>query len=396
MAKRRKTMPRVFDERDLFYLRQVIEDGLPCAGYGAGKMTQRFEEAFAAKVGTRFAYACNSAMSGLHLAVAVAGAGAGDEVIVDPTVSFAGLAVMYNNATPVFADVLSDTYLMDPQSLQERITERTKAVIVTHLWGLCAEMEEIMAIAERHNLVVIEDCAHALLAQYKGRYAGTLGHLGVFSFQRSKHLGLGDGGMITTDREDFYQALREFEFTTMPDKLAWNYRISELVSAVGMAQLERIDEYVEETCAAAEKLNEAVKECPWLVPQAVPPYCRHVYHLWVPLFRGEEQGLNYEEFQRAAKEIGLPCSFGYIEDEPAYLHPVFREPAAYGRGCPTACPHRPSVTPYERGLCPVAEEILPRMVLFYTTVAAKERVEATVEKLRRLRERWGKKFHFTP
>ena len=198
---------RIFDDEDLAALKRVLDSGdLSAIGGQAGR---DFEAAFAAEMGVRRAYAVNSGMSALHSAVFAADAGAGDEVICDSMVQFGSAAVMYHNAVPVFADVRRDTHCIDPESVRERITERTKAIICTHLWGLPADMDPIMEIAEEHGLVVIEDNAHGLYAEYKGRLTGTLGHMAEFSFQMSKQLGLGDAGMATTMDERFEDNLWE-------------------------------------------------------------------------------------------------------------------------------------------------------------------------------------------
>ncbi|MDH7571414.1 MAG: DegT/DnrJ/EryC1/StrS family aminotransferase, partial [Armatimonadota bacterium] len=200
-------MPHVFGHRDMELLREVIESGNLCSLSGA--MTPRFEAAFAQRLGVRHAIACNSAMSGLHVALAAAGVGPGTEVIVDPIVHFAGFAVMYHNGVPIFADVDARTHNIDPESIATRVTPRTRAIVCTHLWGLPCEMDAVMEVARQHNLVVVEDCAHALFARYRGRYTGTLGHIGVFSFQQSKHLATGDGGMIVTNDDALHEAMRE-------------------------------------------------------------------------------------------------------------------------------------------------------------------------------------------
>ncbi len=234
---------RVFDERELDLLKQVLDSGnLSSMG---GKFTGEFEEAFAEAVGARHAVSMNSAMSVLHSAVKAAGAGAGDEVICDPVCVFGTVAVMYNNAIPVFVDVDPVTWNMRPELIEAHITERTKAIIVTHVWGLPAEMDRIVEIAQKHNLLVIEDCAHSLFATYKGKQTGTWGDIGSFSFQMSKQMALGDGGMAVTDDEELAKALAlnagAPTFKAVAHDLHWNYRMTEQTAAIGIVQLERGD-----------------------------------------------------------------------------------------------------------------------------------------------------------
>ncbi len=355
---------RRFDDEDLRRLREVLATGhLNAIG---GTQTPAFEQEFAAAMGARHAVAVCNAMAGLHAAVAAAGAGAGDEVVVDSIVGFGALAAMYNCATPVFADIDPETHCMSPASLRERITERTKAVIVTHLWGLCADMDEILAVARAHDLVVIEDCAHALFATYNDRYAGTMGDYGVFSFQQSKHMTTGDGGMVVCASEELADGIRSFiNFGTIPDRLAWNYRMNELTAAVGRVQLTRAREYVRACQQNAALYNEAVSGCEWLVPQAVPEGREHAYHIWAAGFYGERAGISLDVFREACQVEGFSASFGYI-GKPPYLHDTIREPRAYGRGCPTRCPHLPAPADYREGLCPNAETLMPRLILVGT------------------------------
>ncbi|MGB9596493.1 MAG: DegT/DnrJ/EryC1/StrS family aminotransferase, partial [Candidatus Poribacteria bacterium] len=196
---------RVFDEKELGLLKEVLASGNLSALGGA--MTPKFEAEFAKAMNAKFAVAMNCAMSVLHTGVIVSGAGAGDEVICDPIFVFGAVATMYNNAVPVFVDVDPITMNMNPDLIEAKITDRTKAIIVTHAWGLPAKMDKIVEIAHKHNLFVIEDCAHALFATYKGRYAGTWGDVGSFSFQMSKQMGLGDGGMAVTNDEQIAKDL---------------------------------------------------------------------------------------------------------------------------------------------------------------------------------------------
>jgi len=379
---------RIFDDEDLAEVKKVLDSGNLSSLHG--EATRRFQDAFAREMGVRHALAMNSAMSVLHAAVAAASAGAGDEVICDPMVQFGAVAVMYNNAVPVFADVRRDTHLIDPDSIRARVTDRTKAIICTHLWGLPCDMDPIMDIAREHNLVVIEDNAHAIYATYKGRVTGTLGHVGSFSFQMSKQMGMGDAGMATTNDDLLHDRLIDGGglrgLATFP-KLTWNYRINELVSAVGLVQLRRARTYVDQGIANARVHTEAVKDISWIRPQHVPSDRTNTYHIWVATFEGDECGIDYEEFQAAAKEEGVRVGFGYIK-KPAYLFDLFQAPLAYGRGCPTGCPlHKGSVR-YVPGLCPVAEDLMPRLMLI-GTVGRKDDHQANAEKLRRAAEKMG-------
>lgn len=357
-------MPRVFDEQDLSRVKEVLDSGYLVAT--GGTQVPAFEQEFAAALGSPYAVAVCNAMAGLHSAVAAAGAGAGDEVIVDPMVTFASIAAMYHNATPIYADVDLDTHTLNPAALARCITDRTRAVIVTHLWGLCADMDAIVEIAHEHGLVVIEDCAHALFATYHGRNAGTLGDIGVFSFQQSKHMTTGDGGMVLCRTPELEQRVRAMiHFSTVPPSLAWNFRMNELTAAVGRVQLTRARGYVRECRQAASYYSQAVADCSWLVPQATPEGRENAYHIWAAVFYGDREGITLDDFQAACRDAGFTPSFGYI-GKPAYRQEVISAPRAYGRGCPTHCPLREGEVSYPVGLCPNAEELMPRILLVGT------------------------------
>jgi len=221
-----------FDDEDLAACKRVLESGTLCSINGTE--VPAFEEEFKAAMNAPHALAIVNAMAGLHCAVVASGADFGDEVIVDPLVVFASLGALYHHCTPVYCDVEPDTHLMDATRLPELLTEKTRAIIVTQLWGLCADMDAINAFATEHGLLVIEDCAHAIYATYNGGYAGTLGDAGVYSFQQSKQMALGDGGMTAMKSAEHRQIMEEMTtFGTVPARLGWNYRMNELVAAVG-------------------------------------------------------------------------------------------------------------------------------------------------------------------
>ncbi len=356
---------RVFDDEDLSAVKEVLDSGDLCAING--QQSVLFAEEFAAEFGAPHGLALTNAMAGLHCGVAAAGVQPGDEVIVDPMVVFAALGVLYHNGIPVFADVDRETHVMDPASLRERITDRTRAVIVTNLWGLCADYDEINAIAREHDLVVIEDCAHAIYATYKDTYAGCNGDIGVYSFQMSKQMALGDGGMVVCKDEDHLRIMTDLgTFGSLPTCISWNYRINEVVAAIGRVQLRRTRGYVDDCIAAAELYSAAVDGCEWFVPQAVPEGRVNTYHIWTAIFEGDDHGISQEDFTRVCEEEGFAVRLGYLDGKPAYQHPQITEPVGYGKGCPVRCPHATHEPPYHDGACPNAEYLLPRIFLTST------------------------------
>ncbi|MCC6446770.1 MAG: DegT/DnrJ/EryC1/StrS family aminotransferase [Armatimonadetes bacterium] len=360
---------RVFDEKEIDLIREVFTSG-QLSVLSGGKITGRFEAAFAEAMRAKHAVAMNAAMSVLHASVAAAGAGAGDEVICDPVCVFGAVAAMYNNAVPVFVDIDPITMNMNPDLIEAKITERTKALIVTHIWGLPAEMDRIMAIARKHNIIVIEDCAHALFATYKGRYVGTWGDVGSFSFQMSKQMGLGDGGIGITDNEEIAKTLGLFggapTFAAVAYGLHWNYRMTEQTAAIGLVQLERARGYIAELIEIARLYDEAVKGCDWLPLQQSQSESQNTYHFWTAIFRGEGYGISMDDFRQTLQEEKANVSIGYT-GMPAYKHPLLQERLGYGSGCPLDCPlYTGSSNRYPDGLCPVAEDTIPRAVLVYT------------------------------
>jgi dTDP-4-amino-4,6-dideoxygalactose transaminase len=382
---------RVFDETELELLRQVLDSG-KLSGLSGGKFTGEFEAAFAEAVGSRYAVAMNSAMSVLHSAVMVAGAGAGDEVLCDPVCVFGAVATMYNNAIPVFVDVDPVTWNVRPELIEQHVTERTKAIIVTHVWGLPAEMDRIVEVAHKHGLPVIEDCAHSLFATYKGKCTGTWGDIGSFSFQMSKQLALGDGGMAVTDDEDLAKALAlnagAPTFHSVAHDLHWNYRMTEQTAAIGIVQLKRARGYVRELIEIGGLYDAAVADFPFVSLQRGPEEAVHTFHMWGATFRGETVGLSPEDLKRALQEEDCRASVGYT-NMPAYRHPVMAERLGYGKGCPLDCPlYKGSANRYPDGLCPQAEYVVPRIVAA-GTFGPRGSHERNAERLRRALERLG-------
>ena len=357
---------RVFDDRELEIIREVFGSGTLSAL--DGKITPRFEKAFAEAMGARFGVAMNCAMSVLHTGVIVSGAGAGSEVICDPIFVFGAVATMYNNAVPVFVDVDPVTMNMNPDLIEDKITERTKAIIVTHAWGLPARMDRIVDIAHKHGLLVIEDCAHALFAKYKGKYVGTWGDVGSFSFQMSKQMGLGDAGMAVTNDEQIAKDLDlnagAPTFAAVAYGLHWNYRINEQTAAIGLIQLERAKGYVQELQEIASLYDEAVKDYPWIVLQKDEDAI-HTYHFWASTFRGDNVGISMDDFKKVLSEEECSLFIGYT-GMPAYKHPLIDKRMGYGRGCPLDCPlYEGKHNKYEEK-CAVAEDLFGRMLLVYT------------------------------
>jgi len=369
---------RMFGDKELELVSEVIASGHLCSL--GGPMTERFEQEFAQMIGSRHAVAMNCAMSVLHSAVMSAGAGAGSEVICDSAVVFGALACLYNNAIPRFVDIDPDTHQMDADKLEAAINERTKAVIVTHLWGFPAEMDRIVEIAHRHNLLVIEDCAHSILAKYKGRLTGSWGDIGSFSCQGSKQFSLGDGGVATVSDEELWKKMDLHSgaptFLAVAHGLHYNYRMNEQTAAIGLAQLGWIQEFVDGLVTNAKHYDQAIEGCKWLTPQKALPGAESTYHMWASNFRGENYGISLDEFLRVLKESDASFSLGYTQIA-AYQHPVIKDRMAHA----FHCDENKGLFDYPDGLCPNAEYAIPRMLLTYT-VQPEDQAKESSDRLR--------------
>lgn len=299
---------------------EVMRSGAP----SCGPKVKKFEEAFAGYCGAAYGLAVTSATAGLELAVIAAQVGPGSEVITTPIswISTAN-AVAARGADVVFADVDPRTLNLDPASVAEKITDRTKAIIVVHLYGQCCDMDPIMDLARERGILVIEDCAHAAGAEYKGRRAGTLGDIGVFSFHQQKNMvTLGEGGMITTSRKDLYErmlSLRSLccltydpkgkylpiDESTRPmgkkywyldfDDIGYNFRMTDIQAAVGLVQLSKLDGFNARRIEIANTYCERLRGTKGLTLPYVSPDAKHVFHVYCVLVEPQFR-LNKEDF----------------------------------------------------------------------------------------------------
>lgn len=253
-----------------------------------GPFISKFEEEFAKLSGARHGVSCSNGTTALHLAVRALGIGEEDEVIV-PNLTFASPAnaVLYEKGKPVLVDVDRKYWCIDPNKVRENITKKTKAIIVVHLYGHPADMDQIMGIAKEHNLKVIEDCAEAHGATYKGKTVGSIGDIGCFSFYGNKIITTGEGGMITTNDDNLAERIRILRDHGMqPSRRYWheevgyNYRMTNIQAAIGLAQIESIREKIEKRKWIARKYSEYIGEIAELQPEM--PWASNVY--WLPTF----------------------------------------------------------------------------------------------------------------
>ncbi len=366
-------------------------------------MMKRVEETFAAKFGMKYAISHINGTATMHAALAAAQIGLGDEVIVPPlTMSATAFAVLQNNAIPVFSDVDPETFTISTTSIQKCITPRTKAIIPVALYGLSPDIDDIMEIAETNNLTVIEDDAQCFLGKYKGRYVGTTAHMSSFSFQSSKHMTSGEGGMIVTDDRALATEVRRFSSLgyagvgaekgkiTKADiqdptyerhiSMGWNYRMPELCAAVALAQLERLDELVQRRIDCAKLFDEVVKKCGWLRPQSVPPGYESSY--WTYVVKLENPKITWYQFRDSFVANGGDGI--YAAWQLTYLEPMFQKMQLAGREVFFNKPYYKKLPQvYGRGLCPVAESIQPYLLQFKTNYWRWEDVERQADILQR-------------
>lgn len=315
---------------------KAVEEVLKSDFLTTGPKIAEFEQKFADYVGAKYAVAVSNGTAALHIACMAAGIGEGDEVITTP-ITFAASAncALYCGATPVFADIDPVTYNISPESVESHVTERTKAIIPVHYTGQACDMDAIHKIADRYNLIVIEDAAHAVGAEYKGKKIGSLSDMTEFSFHPVKHITCGEGGIVTTNREDLYEKLklfrthgitREEKFLHKVDgpwyyeqiDLGYNYRITDIQAALGISQLGRIDKFLEKRKKIAAKYDEAFRDFDGIEIPKQAEYSNSAYHLYVIKVDKSIRKALFEYLR--ANNIGV--NVHYI---PVYTFPYYRE-----------------------------------------------------------------------
>ncbi len=357
---------RTFGEEEIANLTAVIKSG-NLFRHG-GQFVPALERDFAELMGVKHAVACTSGTAALHLAVAAVNPDPGDEIITAPITDMGTIApIIMQNAIPIFADLEPATYTLDPASIEANITPRTKAIIPVHLFGQPADMDAIMAIGRKHGVKVIEDCCQSYLAEYKGRLVGSIGDLGAFSMQQSKHLATGDGGMTVSSDDELGLHARLFmdkgwhRGGNLRDyvHLGINYRMNELTGAVAAAQLGKVRGIVENRRRTARLLTKLLLEgAPGVRPPIERPGCQHSY--WQYPFTIDEArlGISPQEFAKAVGAEGVGVGVGYI-GVPSYMWGPIREGITYGKShCPFDCPKASRRVEYRLEDCPNTVEIL--------------------------------------
>jgi perosamine synthetase len=317
-----------------------------------GPNVRAFEKEWATAFGVKHAVSVNSNTSGLFTAMGAIGIAPGDEVIVSPySMSASAVAPLVYGGIPVFADIDPVTFCMDPASVEAAVTSKTKAILIVHIFGHPADMDAIMAIAKKHNLYVIEDCAQAPMAKYKDRYVGSIGDLGVFSLNYHKHIHTGEGGVITSNNENLIERCQMIR-----------NRMTEIECAIGIQQLKKLPFLLAERIKNVRFLNEQLANYDALELQPPPGQGSvHTYYVHPIKFNNEIAGIDRNTFVNALKaelpsavlrETAPLIGAGYVK--PLYLQPVFQEKASWAFDHPAV---DKAAISYERGLCPVTEKM---------------------------------------
>ena len=314
---------------------------------GTGPKVHRFEEDFAAFKGTKHAIALNSCTAALHLSMFAAGIGHGDEVITTPMTFCSTInAIIHCGATPVLADCDRRTMNILPEEIEKRVTAKTKAILPVHFAGRCCDMEAIGSIASAYDLLVIEDCAHAIETEYRGKKAGRFGDIGCFSFYVTKNVITGEGGMVITDDDRFAGRIKVLGLHGM-SKDAWKrfsdegykhyqvihagykYNMMDIQAAMGIHQLKRVDEYWKRRHHIWENYNEAFKDLPCVTPLKVESNTKHAYHLYTPLLDIDKFGYSRDWVLNALTAENIGVGVHYL---PVHLHPFYRKTFGWKEG----------------------------------------------------------------
>ena len=319
---------------------EAVAEALRSGWITTGPRARRFEERFAEYTGARHAVALSSATAALHLALIGAGIGPGDEVIL-PVYTFVACAhvVVHLGATPVFVDSSADDLTVDPAAVERAITPRTRALMVVHFGGQPCRMDELLALAARHSLFLLEDAAHAVGARYRGQPVGGIGDATAFSFYATKNLTTGEGGMLTTNRADVEESARLHALHGM-SRDAWRrygrggswyyevvapgykYNMSDIQAALGLAQLERLEERNARRAALAARLTAALAGCEAVETPTVRPEVQHAWHLYSIRLREDTLRIGRDRFIEELEARGIGTSVHFI---PLHLHPYYRE-----------------------------------------------------------------------
>lgn len=338
---------------------QAVVDVLKSDYLTTGPFVKEFEEKVANYVGSKYAVAVSNGTAALHMACFAAGIKEGDEVIVSPmTFAASANAVLYCGGTPVFADIDPLTYNIDPGRIEEKITDKTKAIIPVDFSGQSVDMDRIKEIADKHGLIIIEDAAHALGSEYKGRKVGSQADMVEFSFHPVKPITTAEGGIVTTNSEDLYKKMMIFRTHGITrdqellnenhgpwyyeqQHLGYNYRLTDVQSALGTSQMYKIDNFITRRREIVKLYNDAFKDLKEVVTPFEVEFSNSGWHIYVIKVKSELLTVTRKEIFEALQAENIGVNVHYL---PVYLHPYYRDLG------------------YEKGLCPNAEELYEKII----------------------------------
>lgn len=351
----------------LAYGRQIIDDedvqsvvnALKGDYLTTGPYVKEFEEKVASYVGAKYAVAVSNGTAALHMACFAAGIKDGDEVIVSPmTFAASANSVLYCSGTPVFADIDPLTYNIDPEEIEKKITNKTKAIIPVDFSGQSVDMYRIKAIADKHGLIIIEDAAHALGSEYKGKKVGSLADMVEFSFHPVKPITTAEGGIVTTNNEDLYKKMMLFrthgitrDREALEDNhgpwyyeqqvLGYNYRLTDVQSALGISQMRKVDEFINRRREIVKQYNKAFKDLNEIITPFEADFSNSGWHIYVIKIKPNLLKVTRKEIFEALQAENIGVNVHYL---PVYLHPYYRDIG------------------YKKGICPNAEDLYDNMI----------------------------------
>lgn len=344
-----------------------------------GKYVKELEKRFCDYFKVKYAVSFNSATTALIAAVNALGIGPGDEVITSPyTMSATASAVLFNNALPVFADIEEDSFCIDPSKIEKLINKNTKAILSVNLFGGSADYNEILKISKKHNLKVIEDNAQSPGATYKGKYNGTIGDIGIFSFNANKVIQCGEGGVLVTNNKKYAfraQLLRNHGEAVIDDlyygkkifepSLGNNYRLTEIQAAIATEQFKKLDGFNKDRINKADYLTHRLKKFSWLIPPEIKKGGINVCFVYPIRFLQDKIGIARNTFVKAMKTEGFSLGEGYLR--PLYLAPIYQKKQIYSNSrFPFVSKEYPHKIDYNKGICPVAERMYEKELLLTT------------------------------
>ena len=360
-------------ETEIKYIKRAIKEKL------TGKYLIKFESELAKKFRTNYAVAVNSGTSALHVALYALGIKAGDEVIVPPlTFSATAFAAMYLGAKPVFADVDMQTFNICPKSIEKKITKKTKAIITVSIFGLIPDMKRILKLKKKYKLMLLEDNAETIFSKYKNKISGSFGDMSIMSFQRSKHLTMGDGGAILTNSKKFFLKAKQFSVLgyrgleknkvneNIKDKfqnpnyyrhqiVAPNYRMPEIIAAAGIAQIKKANYFLKKRISIGKGYEKIAKKYHWVVFQKIPKDYYHSY--WAFAFYFKTKKINWFEFRKKFIQYGGESFY-------AAWKLSYQEPALKSR--------------YSKVVCENAEILQKKLILLKTNFSDEKKIKSQI------------------